>query len=52
MEMVVRLGGLAPEIEDRVIEAAVVRRGEQGGLARMENERYHQFVIWRALLSA
>jgi len=47
---VVRLGGLALQAEDCLIQAAVRRRGEHGGLARMENERYHQFIIWRAVL--
>ena len=28
----------------------VQHRGKHGGLARMENERYHQFLIWRAIL--
>lgn len=47
---VVVLGGLALQAEDAAIRAAVHHRNEHGGLARMENERYHQFVIWRALL--
>jgi hypothetical protein len=47
---VVRLGGLALQAEDCAIQAALHHRGEHGGLAHMENERYHQFVIWRAVL--
>ena len=50
LEDVVRLGGLALQAEDCAIRAAVHHRGERGGLVRMENERYHQFIIWRAIL--
>ncbi len=47
---VVRLGGFALQAEDCLVRAAVYHRHEHGGLARMENERYHQFVVWRAIL--
>jgi hypothetical protein len=47
---VVVLGGLALQSEDCAIRAAVHHRGEHGGLARIENERHHQFIIWRAIL--
>jgi hypothetical protein len=47
---VVELGGLALQAEDCLVKAAVRHRGEHGGLVRMENERYHQFIIWRAVL--
>ncbi len=47
---IVRLGGLALQAEDCAIRAALHHRSEHGGVARMENERYHQFVIWRAVL--
>lgn len=50
LEDVVRLGGLALQAEDCAIRAAVHHRGEHGGLGRMENERHHQFIIWRAIL--
>lgn len=47
---IVRLGGLALQAEDCGIRAALHHRGEHGGLVHMENERYHQFIIWRAVL--
>ena len=47
---VVILGGLALQSEDCAIRAAVHHRNEHGGLARIENERHHQFIIWRAVL--
>jgi hypothetical protein len=47
---IVRLGGLALQSEDCAIQAALHHRGEHGGLVHMENERYHQFIIWRAIL--
>jgi hypothetical protein len=47
---VVALGGLALQSEDCAIRAAVHHRLEHGGLARIENERHHQFIIWRAVL--
>ncbi len=50
LEDVVRLGGLALQKEDCLIRAAMQCRGKHGGLALNENERYHQFIIWRAVL--
>ena len=47
---VVMLGGLALQSADCAIMAAGYHRGEWGGLARIENERHHQFIIWRAVL--
>jgi hypothetical protein len=47
---IVTLGGLALQFEDCAIRAALHHRGEHGGLVHMENERYHQFIIWRAIL--
>jgi hypothetical protein len=47
---IVKLGGLALQAEDCAIQAALHHRGEHGGSVHMENERYHQFVIWRAVL--
>jgi hypothetical protein len=47
---VVRLGGLALQAEDCAIQAALHHRGEYGGLVRAQNEKYHQFIIWRAVL--
>lgn len=47
---VVELGGLALQAEDCLIRSALRARNEHGGLATMENERYHQFIIWRAIL--
>jgi hypothetical protein len=48
----VRLGGFALHSEDCALRASFHLRGEFGGLDRMQNERYHQFIIWRAILSA
>lgn len=45
------LGGLALQSEDCAIRAAVHHRGETGGLALIENERHHQFIIWKAIVS-
>ena len=50
LEDVVVLGGLALQAEDCMIRAARQPRGEHGGLTAMENERHHQFIIWRAIL--
>jgi hypothetical protein len=47
---IVTLGGLALQAEDCAIRAALHHRGEHGGLVHMENERYHQFIVWRAIL--
>jgi hypothetical protein len=47
---VVKLGGLALQAEDCPVRAAVHHRSEHGSLARMENERCHQFIVWRAIL--
>jgi hypothetical protein len=47
---IVTLGGLALQAEDCAIRAALHHRAEHGGLVHMENERYHQFIIWRAVL--
>ena len=47
---VVILGSLALQSADCAIRAAGHHRGEHGGLARIENERHHQFIIWRAIL--
>ncbi len=44
------LGGLALQSEDCAIRGAVHHRGETGGLPLIENERHHQFIIWRAIL--
>ncbi|NNM56107.1 hypothetical protein [Acidocella sp.] len=50
LENVVKLGGLSLQAEDCLIRAAVSQRNEHGGLDRIQNERYHQFLIWRAVL--
>ena len=51
LKEVVTLGGLALQMEDCLIRAAVWQRGLTGGLAHLENERHHQFIVWRAILS-
>ena len=48
LKEVVALGGLALQAEDRLVRA-VYHKGEQGGLVRMQNERYYQFIVWRAI---
>ncbi|HVB17790.1 MAG TPA: hypothetical protein VNF04_14735 [Stellaceae bacterium] len=48
---VVTLGGLALELEDCLVRTAVYNRGKHGGLVRNQNERYYQFVVWRAVLA-
>jgi hypothetical protein len=47
---IVTLGGLALQAEDCAIRAALHHRAEHDGLVHMENERYYQFIIWRAVL--
>ena len=43
-------GGLALQAEDCAIRAALHQRAEHGGVVHMRNERYHQFIILRAVL--
>jgi len=50
LEEVVAFAGLELQSEDCAIRAAVHSRGDRGGLARIINERYYQFVVWRAAL--
>ncbi len=50
LDEVVKLGGLALQAEDCLVRAAVQHRGKRGGLVWMQNERYHQFLVWRAIL--
>ena len=50
LKEVVTLGGLALQSEDCLLRAAVHIRQEHGGLVRVLNERYFQFVVWRAIL--
>ena len=50
LQEVVTLGGLALQREDCAIRAAVHSRGEHGGLVHIQNERHHQFTIWKATL--
>jgi hypothetical protein len=47
---VVKAGGLALQVEDCLIRAAMLHHGRSGGLVHARNERYHQFIIWRAIL--
>ena len=51
LDELVTTGGLALQAEDCLLRAAVHHRGERGGLVRLRNERYYQFIIWRAALS-
>lgn len=47
---VITRGGLALQAEDCSIRAAVRHRDEHGGLVRLQNERFYQFIVWRAIL--
>jgi len=42
--------GTALEAEDRLIIGAGRVRGETGGILRLDNERYYQFIVWRSIL--
>lgn len=48
-ELVLR-AGLGLEAEDRLILGAGQVRGEHGGILRLVNERYYQFIVWRSVL--
>lgn len=50
LEEVITRGSLALQVEDCAIRAAVRHRGERGGLVRLQNERFYQFIVWRAIL--
>ena len=43
--------GAALEAEDRLLLGSGLVRGEAGGILRLVNERYYQFVLWRASLA-
>ena len=43
--------GTALEAEDRLILGSGMLRNEKGGILRLNNERYYQFILWRAMLS-
>ena len=38
------------QAEDCLLRAAVHHRGKHGGLVHILNERYYQFIVWRAVL--
>ena len=50
LQEVVKAGGLALQAEDCSIRAAMLHHGRSGGLIHAQNERFHQFVVWRAIL--
>src|SRR5580698_4899764 len=50
LEEVVNLSGAELEAEDRRIRDAVHGRGEHGGLVLRRDERYYQYITWRAVL--
>lgn len=58
LDELVEIGGRALEQEDRFITGCVTLNhhlygdGKPGGLLRFSNERYYQFIICRALMSA
>ena len=41
--------GLGLEAEDRVLLGSHLVQGTHGGLLRLNNERYYQSIVWRAL---
>ncbi len=41
--------GLGLEVEDRVLLGSHLVQGTHGGLLRLNNERYYQSIVWRAL---
>ncbi len=52
LEKVVKLGGLGLQAEDCLIRQAVGARGEYGGFSKLRlSERWHQVIIWRAILT-
>ena len=44
--------GAALEAEDRLIMGSGHIRGEAGGILRLSNERYYQFLLWKAVLAS
>jgi hypothetical protein len=51
VEELVSLARFALEQEDRYILGCSIATGGKGGILRIENERYFQFVVMRSLLS-
>lgn len=49
LDNLVARAGLGLEAEDRLLLGSRLVRGEQGGLIRLFNERYYQFIVWRSL---
>lgn len=51
LENLIYRAGTGLEAEDRLLIGAGRVRGENGGLLRLVNERYYQFIVWRSVLS-
>ncbi|MGO9135961.1 MAG: hypothetical protein ACLP8A_18215 [Methylovirgula sp.] len=41
--------GLGLEAEDHLLLGSGLVQGQHGGLSRLFNERYYQFIVWRAV---
>jgi predicted AAA+ superfamily ATPase len=57
LERLIQTAGMALEAEDRYMLGAVTANqiaydGESGGILRINNERYYQFIVARALMSS
>ncbi len=51
LDSVIDIAGRALEAEDRYVLGCSTATGKKGGLLRIPNERYYQFVVCRGLLS-
>ena len=51
LDSVIEIAGSALEAEDRYVLGCSTATGKKGGLLRIPNERYYQFVVCRGLLS-
>jgi hypothetical protein len=49
LEDVIKLGCLALQSEDLLLRAASHYRDKKGGIIYLNNEKFHQYVIWRAI---
>ena len=57
LNILVKTAGLALELEDRYLLGSVAANrqaypGENGGILRLNNERYYQFIVARSLVSS
>ncbi|ABA57640.1 hypothetical protein Noc_1136 [Nitrosococcus oceani ATCC 19707] len=57
LKRLIKIAGTALEAEDRFLREAIAKNrtaypSEKCGILRNNNERYYQFIIWRALVSS